>query len=80
MYKVLLCIEDSNGFSLPYYSVKNGEFYMCKQSSRHEDCYQVNIFSDNSKDILYIGLFFKKLFITKAEWRDRQINSIFEDA
>jgi hypothetical protein len=52
---------------------------MCKQSVQREDCYQVNIFSDDSKDILYIGLFYKKLFITKAEWRDKQIDSILDE-
>ena len=78
MIKVI-CIKDSNGISLPHYSVKNGEFYICNESKRYEDCYEVNIVSDDFEDMLYIGLFYKKLFLTQAEWRDKQINSILED-
>ena len=73
----MLCIKDSNGVCLPHYSVKSGEFYFCNESKRYEDCYETSIldFGDNT----YIGLFYKKLFISQAEWRDKQIGSILED-
>ena len=31
------------------------------------------------KDGLQIGLYYRKLFISLAEWRDKQIDSILED-
>ena len=79
----MVCIKDSIGVSLPHYSVKSGEFYSCKESKRYEDCYEVTIAfeddGDGCKDSLYIGLFYKKLFLTQAEWRDKQINSILDE-
>jgi hypothetical protein len=78
MIKVI-CIKDSNGFSLPHYSIKKGEFYSCKESTRYKNCYQVNIVSDDFEDMLYIGLFYKSNFLTLAEWREQQINSILDE-
>ena len=80
MTNKLICIKDSKGVSLPHYSVTKGEFYLCNESKRYIDCYEVNVpDNDDDKDILYIGLFYKSNFLSQAEWRDKQINSILDE-
>jgi hypothetical protein len=81
MINKMICIKESDGLSLPHYSVIYGEIYSCKESKRYDDCYEVSVTDDedDGRTMLYIGLFYKKLFLTQAEWRDKQINSILDD-
>jgi len=70
-----VCIKAGNGWSLPHYSVKVGEIYLCKESIYSPEYYET---SEMIAYFYYIGLFDKSNFITLADWREKQINSILE--
>ena len=71
----LVCIDN-----IPYNNYINKRNQLALTLNKVYDCYyeevdNVGILDDNGKK----GMFYKKRFITLAEWRNRQIDKILND-
>lgn len=76
MRYAILCIE-SDGLSLQERPIIEGMMYYTSINSLHYDWLEIIHVSDIDGN--YHGLYKKELFITLAEWRDKQIDEILND-
>ena len=70
----VLCIKDIHHYHTNAIRFKEGEWYEIKKIDN--DC--MYLIPEDEKRECFVNLNTEK-FITLAEWREQQINSIFED-